>query len=186
MSWKIKILATSFLFLMALFTLRVKVFLRVKWYTTNIQQRTVLRILKELCYLDPLFLLYNKCFNRVVMKYEKEKQKLITLVWLELLGESNFHFWGKFMTEVLETKQFLKESVEQHGSGWPHLPLSMLLFSAICLSSSCREITALRYIYTLYIHFLGHSGHTASALWICVLVCLDIHLPILTVLASRE
>lgn len=37
-------------------------------------------------------LLYNKCFNRVVMKYEKKKQKLITLIRLELLGESNFHF----------------------------------------------------------------------------------------------
>lgn len=68
------------------------------------------------------------------------------------------------MTEVLETKQLLKESVEQCGSGCPHLPLSTLLFSAICLSSSSREMTALRYIYTLYIHFLGHTGHTASAL----------------------
>lgn len=57
------------------------------------------------------------------------------------------------MTEVLGTKQLLKESVEQRGS--PHLPLSTLLFSAICLSSSSREVTALRYIYTLYIHFLG-------------------------------
>lgn len=38
MSWKIKILTESFLFLMAFFTLWVEVFLSVKWYKTNSQQ----------------------------------------------------------------------------------------------------------------------------------------------------
>lgn len=52
------------------------------------------------------------------------------------------------MTEVLEAKQLLKESVEQHGSGYSHLPLDTLLFSAIFLGSSSRAVTALRYIYT--------------------------------------
>lgn len=83
----------------------------------------------------------------------KKNQKLIALIWLELLGESNFHFGGKFMTEVLEAKQPLRESAEQHGSGCPHLPPDTILFSAICLSSSSREMTALRYIHT-YIYTL--------------------------------
>lgn len=57
------------------------------------------------------------------------------------------------MTEVLEVKQLLKESVEHCGRGCPHLLLNRILFSAICLSSSSREMTALRYIYT-YIYTL--------------------------------
>lgn len=51
------------------------------------------------------------------MKYEKENQKLVALIWLELLGESNFHFWEKFMTEVLEAKQLLRESESSMAVG---------------------------------------------------------------------
>lgn len=57
------------------------------------------------------------------------------------------------MTEVLDGKQLLKESVEHRGSEHAHLPLNTILFSAICLSSSSREMTALRCIYT-YIYTL--------------------------------
>ena len=80
------------------------------------------------------------------------------------------------MNTFLAARELLEESAEQHGSECPHLPLNTLLLSAMCLSSSAREMAAL-------IHFFGH---TASALQICVLICLDLYLPLLTVLASHE
>lgn len=97
-------------------------------------------------------------------------------MWLELLCESDFHCWGKFMDTFLAAKELLEESAEQRGNECPHFPLNALLLNAIRLSSSAREMTAL-------IHFLGL---TTSALGISVLICLDIPLPILTVWASHD
>jgi len=80
------------------------------------------------------------------------------------------------MNTFLAAKELLEEPAEQGGSECPHFSLNTLLLSAIRLSSSARDMAAL-------IHSLGH---TASASCICVLICLDIHLPILTVLASHD